>query len=1587
MVIDRLYARASNLEQEELEDFAAAERYIQQSYEGRSLFELIQNGRDAAQLVQQPGHIELEVVERTGRYWLLISNSGQPFTADGVKGITRIGQSTKADAKTIGFKGIGFKAVRQLTDAPRVVTQWGTLLFNAEQTRNRYLTERHQPAPPVIPLFRLPHYAPDRLTTDELARGIATRVELPLRDEEARALVETDLSNLTARQLVLLGMVRKLTIRTLAYTTVYGFEPQPANRLNVVRDGVVVEQYRLFEPTAPITFPAEMLTSIGPEEREIMQRMTQVDVRLLLPLDSRGRFVAHAAPLYLFYPLRLLSGFRFLIHSFFLVDPARTTLRRQCRPNEFLLQQIGQFIGGELVAKLVAGSYDTTEILCYQRLSPDDLTPLYDAAQRTLREVAFICLRRPDKKPRYLRPAEVICATPALASLLPSGRVAQRWVVPVADQIARRWLRTEFEVPELTAANLGQQLELECERQAGNVAFFQHLYQFLAAEKSLDLKGYRILLTQQGGVVAGGQHMVLYRTSTTAKVELTKSLQRQIHLLHADLQLSDVQLKGLEARTGLREMEPDSLATQLLRLMGDFQLIKLRPSILRALKDIANGSERARGWYSKVWLPVQGGRWVQPLRQPVYVERSELRQLYPKALFVSRTTWPQLEGDEAEWEAFLLQVGAWDKPGLYISPSPTTLTANDPRNESIRAWNPWRTTLSLRYDRLLDVPVEFTIWFTQQLLTRWPEYQAWLGKAHTEALQVSSQQSESWYNAPPDRILAWCGAMQWLRTASWVVLPGQPARPVTKMVGLASGTSSGPRTRLAEHFLPVWRLDPDQHHPFIKAVRLAHLNNRHLAGQAGMRMIRKVLQLTAQQHQLLTVVSPGEFEKFYNILLGRLQDYWEELPDASEQKASLVSFRNLPWLARHGDAGPLAWHPAHQLLYLDDKLAYEQLLGDLRTQPDLLAQLPPQFYYQFTKRDAQGFGRLAQHLGQSFTGLVRRTLRQVPEEVPVPLLNSQFVRPEIIIRLVALLEGHRRRQFVPADLTRLIATQVVTTHALVVAFRLAFARGARSLEFELEQPYFLAKATRANSSSMLYVQAATWPDGVRSARAQRDTAEALAVLLAHVLDASAQYLRQTLPNLLSASQLDDFDLRHELSADRLADLRLELYPPQETPEEEFWQAVRRALGLAAIPPHPLTGQSASVSALLADIPIATDSTLLNQFSQVFNEGALPQTAATRALLTQLLEALNLSVASLNAELALPLSFDALLQTEWELARQCYQATFAGRLHAGLTDRPAEQPRYLRYLAQYEQLPRPDLPGTWRPDYPTHLLASCDREFAGLLANTTRQPPQDATTQYEGTLNSLRAKVGRTTAEAEQFSGFILVATRRSLLFFGQQQKLIADYATWLRTRQAAEASNNPSAGATPPVNPANFDQGFSSLLAPPPPPPRSRTTGGGGGGGGSRETQQTRDRIGRLAEERAWVWLRAKGYRDVTWVSANAQKVAVNHPAHNLRGSDDHHYDLHYFTEDGEQVAIEVKGTSGQTLEFYLSREELAFAERQLPGRYRLLFVTQVDDDQACRLYSLENPFLYAGQEDRWHNTRFRAEADTVRVTFQREKQ
>lgn len=130
-----------------LSAIAEAERYLQQAYQGRYFFELIQNVRDANKEIDLDGEIFIELNDKT----LVVSNTGAEFNLKGIEGITTIGKSIKRSQDFIGFKGIGFKSIQEVTDEPRIITRYGSVYFDRKSTLKKY--DDNELDEEQIPLF------------------------------------------------------------------------------------------------------------------------------------------------------------------------------------------------------------------------------------------------------------------------------------------------------------------------------------------------------------------------------------------------------------------------------------------------------------------------------------------------------------------------------------------------------------------------------------------------------------------------------------------------------------------------------------------------------------------------------------------------------------------------------------------------------------------------------------------------------------------------------------------------------------------------------------------------------------------------------------------------------------------------------------------------------------------------------------------------------------------------------------------------------------------------------------------------------------------------------------------------------------------------------------------------------------------------------------------------------------------------------------------------------------------------------------------------------------------------------------------
>src|SRR5207248_4643968 len=85
---------------------------------------------DAAMAGGVPGRVRVSLVDSELRF----ANTGAPLDARGVASLASLRASGKTGG-TVGRFGVGFAAVRTVSDAPSVISTTGGVAFSAEKTR------------------------------------------------------------------------------------------------------------------------------------------------------------------------------------------------------------------------------------------------------------------------------------------------------------------------------------------------------------------------------------------------------------------------------------------------------------------------------------------------------------------------------------------------------------------------------------------------------------------------------------------------------------------------------------------------------------------------------------------------------------------------------------------------------------------------------------------------------------------------------------------------------------------------------------------------------------------------------------------------------------------------------------------------------------------------------------------------------------------------------------------------------------------------------------------------------------------------------------------------------------------------------------------------------------------------------------------------------------------------------------------------------------------------------------------------------------------------------------------------------------
>lgn len=127
-----------------LNDLANMERYIAESYSGRSLIELLQNADDA--------DANRFLIKRINDNVFAIANDGKEFDEDDLWALCRSGASSKKrKGNTIGYRGIGFKSIVNYASVVHLYSGSIQASFSRDETINLL------PNAALVPLIRIPH--------------------------------------------------------------------------------------------------------------------------------------------------------------------------------------------------------------------------------------------------------------------------------------------------------------------------------------------------------------------------------------------------------------------------------------------------------------------------------------------------------------------------------------------------------------------------------------------------------------------------------------------------------------------------------------------------------------------------------------------------------------------------------------------------------------------------------------------------------------------------------------------------------------------------------------------------------------------------------------------------------------------------------------------------------------------------------------------------------------------------------------------------------------------------------------------------------------------------------------------------------------------------------------------------------------------------------------------------------------------------------------------------------------------------------------------------------------------------------------
>jgi hypothetical protein len=382
---------------------------------------------------------------------------------------------------------------------------------------------------------------------------------------------------------------------------------------------------------------------------------------------------------------------------------------------------------------------------------------------------------------------------------------------------------------------------------------------------------------------------------------------------------------------------------------------------------------------------------------------------------------------------------------------------------------------------------------------------------------------------------------------------------------------------------------------------------------------------------------------------------------------------------------------------------------------------------------------------------------------------------------------------------------------------------------------------------------------------------------------------------------------------------------------------------------------------------------------------------------KLFAVLGINLKAFNELASYPIDFQPYFIQLFDKVKSQYRIRYENFLFDQLKDKDVKEKRgYYRKKCRYNEVLLTERVDNLEFDAVDRFRTEVETRLGLTMSQLQNAGARDLLLQYNENKNRLSEKIEKEGSfNASDMRRFQDNEENKSLIFFGEFDELCREY--FLAYGQAESPDHKKLTLNGDDVSYRDddaselFKQVDEEVIAsdyklndtePGKPEERDRNPGNEERGGtngkrrGSRFDAKSRQETGLLGEMYAYSLL-CKEYKGrVNWISGNGELAGKNDG-----GDDEQGYDMTYEDDNGVKYYVEVKASTGDASEFYITSSEIAAGERY-KERFEIIFITNVKEKQRG-FTRLKGLFCLPAGETFMVNSKFSVENNDFRIRFQ----